>query len=339
VGVYGIKGSPSASNIPGGRRHAISWADSSGKLWLFGGEGYDSTGNWDYLNDLWRFDPTTLEWTWISGSELLNQPGEYGTKGAAAASNVPGARYQSVSWIDRDGRLWLFGGYGFATSGSYGWLNDLWRYDPTTAEWTWVSGSNTVGQAGVYGTKGLAAPTNIPGARKQAVSWIDSSGGFWLYGGNGFGLLGDLWKFDPGSHYWIWESGTSTAYPLAVYGTRGIAASANTPGSRADSISWIDASGRLWLFGGDILSATLINDLWMYDRTSQKWTWVSGSNTASQSGTYGTKGIASSSNIPGARFGAVSWIDSQGRLWLFGGWGFASGISEGLLNDLWHHTR
>lgn len=346
IGIYGTKGSPSPSNIPGARRHAISWADSSGKLWLFGGEGYDSTGNWDYLNDLWKFDPIALEWTWISGSNLPDQPGNYGTKGVAAPSNVPGARYQSIYWIDANGKLWLFGGYGFATSGNYGLLNDLWNYNPITLAWTWVSGSNTPDQVAVYGTKGIATPTNIPGARKQAVSWIDSSGRLWLYGGvsmdatGGAGLVGDLWKYDPITHNWTWEAGIITGNQSAVYGTRGIAASSNTPGPRAEAISWIDASGKLWLFSGDISSATLINDLWMYDRTSLKWTWVSGSNTNSQSGTYGTKGIASSSNIPGARMGAVSWIDSQGRLWSFGGWGYASSaFSQGLLNDLWYHTR
>jgi len=43
-GVYGSLGVASASNIPGGRVGAISWTDSSGDLWLFGGNGYDSTG-------------------------------------------------------------------------------------------------------------------------------------------------------------------------------------------------------------------------------------------------------------------------------------------------------
>jgi hypothetical protein len=37
----------------------MSWVDSRGELWLFGGQGYDSTssnGN-GYLNDLWRYLP------------------------------------------------------------------------------------------------------------------------------------------------------------------------------------------------------------------------------------------------------------------------------------------
>ena len=31
--------------------------------------------------------------------------------------------------------------------------------------WTWMSGSNTTYQLGIYGTKGVAAAANIPGAR------------------------------------------------------------------------------------------------------------------------------------------------------------------------------
>ena len=46
---------------------------------------------------------------------------------------------------------------------------------------------------------------------------------------------------------------------------------------------------------------------------------MSGSNSAGQTGLYGTPGVASSSNVPGARFLAVSWIDSSDQLWLFGG--------------------
>ena len=93
--------------------------------------------------------------------------GVYGTKGTPEAGNVPGGRNCSVSWTDGSGNLWLFGGYGAAASGS-GYLNDLWKWDGTN--WTWVSGSNTPGQFGTYGTQGIAAPENVPGGRVGSVS-------------------------------------------------------------------------------------------------------------------------------------------------------------------------
>ena len=40
-------------------------------------------------------------------------------------------------------------------------------------------------------------------------------------------------------------------------------------------------------------------------------------NKIGENGVYGTQGVASSSNIPGARYYAVSWIDSNNILWLF----------------------
>ena len=62
-----------------------------------------------------------------------------------------------------------------------------------------------------------------------------------------------------------------------------------------------------------------LNDLWKYE--GGQWTWMSGSNQTYQNGTYGQLGIANSSNIPGSRQSAVSWIDSNNTLWLFGGEG------------------
>jgi hypothetical protein len=45
-GVYGQKGIPNSNNIPGGRSSPVSWIDNSGNLWIFGGAGYDSSGNY-----------------------------------------------------------------------------------------------------------------------------------------------------------------------------------------------------------------------------------------------------------------------------------------------------
>ncbi len=72
---------------------------------------------------------------------------------------------ESISWTDSHGNLWLFGGYGYGSTTSSGYLNDLWRYDPATNQWTWMSGANTIDQVGVYGTKGVPAAANVPGAR------------------------------------------------------------------------------------------------------------------------------------------------------------------------------
>jgi hypothetical protein len=109
-----------------------------------------------------------------------------------------GGRSGAVSWTDASGNFWLFGGTGLDALGASGSLDDLWRFDGTN--WTWVSGSNTAGQRGVYGAKNVAGSSNVPGGRSGAVSWTDASGNFWLFGGTGLDALGasgsldDLWR-------------------------------------------------------------------------------------------------------------------------------------------------
>ncbi|MGD0733112.1 MAG: kelch repeat-containing protein [Terracidiphilus sp.] len=72
----------------------------------------------------------TGQWAWMGGSNDSSLPGVYGTLNQAAAENVPGGRLGAVSWTNSDGKLWLFGGAGFDSNGTFGFLNDLWEYDP-----------------------------------------------------------------------------------------------------------------------------------------------------------------------------------------------------------------
>jgi N-acetylneuraminic acid mutarotase len=349
AGAYGTKGTPAPSNIPGGRWRAAYWLDSSGNFWLFGGESRDSAGSLGLLNDLWKYDPIHNEWTWVSGANIAHQAGVYGTKGIPAPSNIPGARYSAVSWLDPNGNLWLFGGEGFVTAGNFGKLNDLWKYDPTSNEWTWISGSNSLSQAGIYGTKGVSDPSNVPGAREFAASWVDADGDLWLFGGDGYDSVGyypdslnDLWKFDPANLEWTWVSGANIAYQAGVYGTIGTPALANVPGARSWPLSWLGSSSKLCIFGGIGLDSLgnqgWLNDLWEYNPVTREWAWISGSNIGGQAGVYGTKGTAGPLNVPGGRCEALSWFDSNGKLWLFGGAGIDSaGFSGTSLNDLWRY--
>ena len=339
-GTYGTLGVPAMSNIPGARSEAVGWTDAAGNFWLFGGNGFDSAGDEGSLNDLWKY--SAGEWTWMGGSDLTVQQGIYGMLGVPSANNIPGSRFGAVSWIDSAGNFWLFGGISIDSNGRAGQLNDLWKY--TNGEWTWESGSNVVDQEGTYGTQGTPAPGNVPGARDWAVSWIDSSGSLWVFGGVGFdstgviGILNDLWKFSNGQ--WTWMSGSSLANQAGVYGTRGMPSPVNVPGYRQLAISWTDSSGNFWLFGGNGVDSAsgvgLLNDLWKY--SNGEWTWMSGSNLINQNGVYGTQGVIAPGNIPGARLESSSWIDANGNLWLFGGYGEPASGTEGNLSDLWMYT-
>ncbi len=364
IGVYGTQGTAGSANTPGGRSDAVSWIDASGNLWLFGGSGFDSTGQAGVLNDLWKFSPSTSQWTWVAGSNTVNGHAVYGTLGVAASANHPGARERAVSWTDTSGNFWLFGGDGSDASGSTGSFNDLWEFSPSTSQWTLASGGATLNAAGVYGSAGVAAAGNLPGGRVNAVSWTDHNGNLWLFGGLGYDATGseydlnDLWEFNPSSKEWTWVNGSSAVSNAApgalclagVFGAEGTAAAANVPGGRNDAVSWTDASGHLWLFGGLGCDASgtagSLNDLWEFDAASKTWTWQSGSNsvgpsqggTGGQPGTYGTQGTPAAGNTPGGRSGAVSWIDPNGALWLFGGVGHDVTGAYGNLNDLWNYT-
>ncbi len=347
IGVYGTPG----ANIPGARDRAAVWTDSSGRLWLYGGFGYDSLGAVTYLNDLWRYDPATAQWTWINGYSSGGNPGVYGTLGTPASNNVPGACYGAAAWMDGSGNLWLFGGYGYDSGLTAKSLNDLWEYDPGTDKWTWMGGSSaSIGSAtGVYGTQGTADPANIPGARYRAAAWTDTANGYlWLFGGRDptVGYLNDLWKYDLVAKQWTWMAGSNTFNSFGTSGTQGTPDAANTPGARYRTTAWTDTSGHLWLFGGNGYGSTtstgVLNDLWQFDPSLGsfgEWAWMGGSDVANigATGTYGTMGIADSANLPGARESAAAWSDSNGHLWLFGGHGYDANGSVGELNDLWQY--
>ncbi len=331
-GVYGTQKVPATTNIPGARESAVAWVDATGNFWLFGGSGPDSTGTIGYRNDLWEY--SNGEWTWISGSDQINQTGTYGTEGTGSAANAPPSRSGAVEWTDAAGNFWIFGGFGAHASG-LGDFNDLWRY--SAGEWTWMGGSTATNQTGIYGTLGKAASTNMPGTRNSALGWVDTAGNFWLFGGVGLdstgtmGDLNDMWKYSAGQ--WTWVAGSDLEGQPGTYGTEGVAASANIPGARDSSLAMTDAAGNFWLFAGNGLASTTVrgglNDMWKY--SAGQWTWMSGSNTANEAGVYGILGTPSANNIPGGRTGPVGRIDAAGGIWIFGG---SLGYSD-QFNDLW----
>lgn len=332
--VYGTKGVAAAANRPSSRDSHSGWEDASGNFWIFGGIDY----NGGYNNDLWTYTTSTGRWTWMSGDNSTNKKGKYGTRGTAAASNKPGARQGQTAWTDASGNFWIFGGQGYDGSGNFGYLNDLWKYTPGTGQWTWISGDNGVDVNGVYGTKGTPAASNKPGGRGFLTGWTDASGNIWLFGGRGSGSGGDfndLWKYDPTADQWTWMSGDNSINNSGVYGTKGMAAASNKPGSRDSYSAWVDASGNFWLFGGEDISNHFFNDLWKYNTGTGKWTWMSGDNSANITGVYGTKGTGAAANKPGARAGQSVVIDSYGDIWLLGGSGYDASGTLGYLNDLW----
>ena len=340
-GNYGVIGIPGTSNFPGSRMGASTWKDNQGNFWLFGGRGHSesSTG---LLNDLWKYDPSSKQWTWMSGEKDANSPGRYGILGIPLFQH-PGARENAVSWTDQQGNFWMFGGSGYVADDSQlGLLNDLWKYTPSLNTWTWIGGTDNLNQEGRYGSIRTPSRNNYPGGRFLSAGWIDNDGNLWLFGGFGYaeednGALNDLWRYSPGSEEWTWMKGDNTDDADARYGQKGEFGNNNTPGGRQGFTAWKDKSGNFWLFGGES-SGDLFCDLWIYDPDENEWAWMSGTDDENELPENDDVGVPTSSGHPGSRTLSSGWIDPVGDLWLFGGKGYGGNSGSNSLNNIWKYS-
>ena len=186
------------------------------------------------------------------------------------------------------------------------------------------------------------------------MTWTDSNGRFWLFGGSGLDGLGattnelnDMWMYDPATGQWTWVNGDAVSVVSSyqgTYGAKGVAASTNVPPARHSAATWVDPSGVLWMFGGanlhDQANPITFNDLWSFSPSTRQWTWVSGTNRQNEPGAPGTEGSGATTNAPYSRSNATAWIDTTGRLWLFGGlyttWDATNSVSvPNTFSDLW----
>ncbi|MEO7309088.1 MAG: hypothetical protein ABIX01_01725 [Chitinophagaceae bacterium] len=302
-GVYGVRGIAAVTNKPGARSGSVSWTDGNGNLWMFGSYGHAASTDGD-LNDMWKYSPSTNMWTWMKGDSTVGVGAVYGTSGIEADSvRPPAGVISSVSWADGSGSLWLY------------YVSDFWKYNTATNRWTWIKGK---GSNSKYGSQGIPDTANTPGPRRAGCpSWMDNTGNVWV-----FFQFGDLWKYYPAINQWAWIRDTSNAagYLIRKYGTKGVSAPANHPGSRFGAVSWKDNFGKFWLYGGgSIPSGVTQHDLWKYDPSNNEWVWIKGDSTGG--------GV---NEIPD-KVRAVSWIDESGTPWIFGGVYNPASFT----NDLW----
>ena len=110
-----------------------------------------------------------------------------------------------------------------------------------------MGGSDTVNQGGSYGTLGVAAPGNWPGARSDSAYFVQN-GTVWVYGGTGTPgssgtiELDDVWSYNETSGQWTWA---------ALSDSPNSTDDGQTPGSRYGSVFWLTPTGQAYLFGGD----------------------------------------------------------------------------------------
>ena len=271
-------------------------------------------------------------WTWMKGANFSNSPGNYGAVGVPSLSNEPPARYAAGQWTDTAGNFWVYGGIG-----SQGGRSDLWKFEPATNQWTWMNGSSQPNLLAVYGSRGVFDVANHPPALGYGMfTWVTPDNRFWLFGGAVFDMAWkespDLWQYDPAVNQWAWMGNFGPPH----YGIKGVADTANRPGGRLESnTAWVGADGSLWLFGGNVTSGSTgadLNDLWKYDIGNGVWTWMGGSDTQNNAGSYGVLGVPSVNNYPGARSNNYFWKDDAGNFWLAGG---ARWVANVMYQDVW----
>src|SRR5437870_1324109 len=73
---------------------------------------------------------------------------------------------------------------------------------------------------------------------------------------------------------WAWMTGYNGPNGAAVYGTQGVADSANTPAALYEPAEWTDQQGNFWLFGGMLTSLDPTSTFWKFNPLTIQWTWI-----------------------------------------------------------------
>jgi N-acetylneuraminic acid mutarotase len=283
---------PFSPKMPGGRNLTTNWTLNN-EFYLFGGYGYASDPNDNgSLNDIWKFNPVTLVWTKLKGSNNINEVGIYGTIRVPNMNNNPGARSKAMGQLVNN-KFYLIGGYGFGNT-TNGYLNDVWVYDYIQNEWNWLNGSNTVNSLGSYGILEEENDTNIISGRASCLEWTYNNN-IYFYGGfgnNNLGTIGtfsDLWIYKPSNNSFTLQKGDNIMDKVGHFGTKGIPAASDYPNCLSNASGWY-YDKKLYLFGGNgkiltqnqLLISGFFNNIWvftpkcinndMYSLNSGNWT-------------------------------------------------------------------
>lgn len=367
---------PQGQRPPYTNRVRAAWDAGLGQMLVFGG-----IGHCFLKNDMWAYVSSERSWRRAAGTavpitrregatavydaekdEILVFGGCDGSsprsdvialsalgsvRGVNATTSPPPARTDhGAAWDPIERVMYVFGGRGPAgTDGGY--LGDLWRFRPSTAQWELLPST------------GLT-----PRARADfAMAWDLSRRQLLLFGGaTASGPVNDLWAFRPADGRWV-ELGaggdrpTPRAYPLGtwdathgwflVYGGwrqderfgkvlfkgvwaydpatdawRSYPQTTPQPSLRHRArIAWDGARSRLLLFGGEVVES---NDVDRPHVEDELWAWVPETNAWS---------LVRTTSSPTARYQyAAAWDAASARLFVVGGYG------NGFTDELWEYA-
>ena len=255
--IYGSPGTASPTNLPGARAGASYTSDGNGGFFMYGGYGLGYNGGGKavgVLEDLWYFDGTN--WTSLMDYVSVGRSAVYGTQGQSNSTNTPGSRVGAALWY-KDGHLYLFGGCTspFNTTASIGptfggltnmnGKSDLWRFDLSTNQWTWIDGATTSANFAIQSGTNYTNPPST----SSASYCIGANGDFYLYGGY------EYWTDVNGTKYYspaetLWKYNVDNGWSLVVGNPNSLSGgSTTTPGWQINA-PLIEFNGSLYFFPG-----------------------------------------------------------------------------------------
>ncbi|HEY1056627.1 MAG TPA: kelch repeat-containing protein [Emticicia sp.] len=175
-----------AEIIPSARFSSAAWFDGTNNgLWLYGGFGLNSTATaYGGLSDMWFFDVKKEKWTLKSGDYKLSKSGTVKSIAKESAANNPGFRYSSITWQDKKGNFWLYGGQFSFKNDTLKSDRKVWKYNLKTSSWSTIF-TNT-----------------SPSILASGAAMIDEQNNVWLLCGefidNRFNMRysNGIWKFN-----------------------------------------------------------------------------------------------------------------------------------------------
>ncbi|MCW3125197.1 MAG: hypothetical protein JWO03_855, partial [Bacteroidetes bacterium] len=236
-----------------------AWVKADGTLWTFGGIDGGGMG----FHDMWKFDIGTNNWIWMSGPQGGLTPASFGTMGVELASNLPPVRGTYTRWVDANDNFYIFGGYSQGNA-----VNDTWKYNTSNNRWTWVAGSSSPNNPGLYSSYCVPGAGATPPSRfeNRTAQSNGCSNVFWTFGGfdQSESVFDDLWNFNAQTSQWTWVSGSNSLNNLGNYGTLGVGSASTTPPGKGGVCMWVDNAGTLWMWGGMGVPWNIYSDMWKF---------------------------------------------------------------------------
>jgi N-acetylneuraminic acid mutarotase len=335
---------------PGRADHRAVWGTYNGNegMFIFGGDSdttqivsygdmphWNQRAHYDWLNDLWFFNPSDTSWTRLASSMDALPPEDI----------IPGARYFSMAYLD--GKIYVYGGDRYCnpagdciySGGNTEYYMHLWEYDTTTDSWSDLGTVN----GDISGTGVGDVPDTWPDNRDNAIMVSDGDKLYYWAGYhdensnstvNSPPVTANSWRATAGYEYpnWVMEYD-----PGANTWSKTNAPSLFAPPRMLPAYTVMNS--KLYIFGGiqdnggDTsyletylpFNELLAQDTWSYDLTGNTWTILADTS------------VMSPRQYASSAFG-------NGSYWVFGGHGGAPGLynyGSRLINhqydDLWKY--